>query len=176
MKTEEKLGANFTPEGMPSYSHLQVEKNGDMIVVRLSKQRVLDELTADKISDELFGVADRPDCNRLLLDFSGVAQLSSAMLAKLIRLHRKMGTKGEKLRLCGINSELRSAFAITRLDRLFDITDKDAGARKIQELKQGAEAMVDKDDTLLVPVTLKAGLWEVRREWKVPVAPTELRM
>jgi len=42
----------------------------------------------------------------------------------------------EKLRLSGINSGLRSAFAITRLDRLFDISDKDAGVRMLQEPRQ----------------------------------------
>ena len=107
---------------MLSDCHLEVGRNGDVIVVRLGKHWVLDELTVNKISDELLGVADRPDCHRLLLDFSGVAQLSSAMLAKLVKLHRKMESKGEKLRLCGLNSQLRSVFATTRLDRLFDIT------------------------------------------------------
>jgi anti-sigma B factor antagonist len=115
---------------MLSYCHLEVEKNGDLIVVRLGKLRVLDERTVKEISDELLGVADRPDCHRLLLDFSGVAQLSSAMLAQLVRLHRKIEPKGEKLRLCGISSELRSAFTTTRLDRLFDITDNKADAIK----------------------------------------------
>ena len=115
---------------MLSYCNLEVGKNGDLIVVRLGKHRVLDELTVNEISDELLGVADRPDCHRLLLDFSGVACISSAMLAQLVRLHRKMEPKGEKLRLCGITSHLRSVFATTRLDRLFDITDKEAGAPK----------------------------------------------
>ena len=111
------------PEGVLSYRHLEVGKNGNVVVVRLGKHWVLDELTVNKISDELLGMADRPDCHRLLLDFSGVAKLSSAMLAKLVTLHRKMEPKGEKLRLCGLNSHLRSVFATTRLDRLFDITD-----------------------------------------------------
>ena len=115
---------------MLSHCQLEVGKSGDLIVVRLGNHRVLDELTVNEISDELLGVADRPDCHRLLLDFTGVAQLSSAMLAQLIRLHRKMEPKGETLRLCGLNSQLRSAFATTRLDRLFDITDKEAGAPK----------------------------------------------
>ena len=123
MKAEETLGAN-KPEGILTYCHLEVEKNGDVIVVRLGKHRVLDEPTVDKISDELLGVADRPDCHRLLLDFSGVVHLSSAMLAKLVRLQRKMEPKGEKLSLCGINPHLLSFFTTTRLDRLFDITDK----------------------------------------------------
>ena len=111
------------PEGVLSYRHLEVGKNGNVIVVRLGKHWVLDELTVNKISDELLGVADRPDCHHLLLDFSGVAKLSSAMLAKLLKLRRKMEPKGENLRLSGLNSQLRSVFATTRLDRLFDITD-----------------------------------------------------
>ena len=116
--------------GVPRHFSLEVGKNGDGIVARLGKHRVLDELTANTISDELLGVADRPDCHRLLLDFSGVARLSSAMLAKLLKLRRKMESKGEKLRLCGLDSQLRSVFVTTRLDRLFDITDTEAGARK----------------------------------------------
>jgi anti-sigma B factor antagonist len=99
-----------------------------VIVVRLRKHRVLDELTVNKIGDELLGVADRPDCRHLLLDFSGVAQLSSAMLGLLLKLRRKIAPKGENLRLCGLNPQLRSVFATTKLDRLFDITDNEAGA------------------------------------------------
>jgi anti-sigma B factor antagonist len=116
------------PEGVLSYRHLEVGQNGDVIVVRLGNYFVLDELTVTKISEELLGVADRPDCHCLLLDFSGVAQLSSAMLAKLLILRRKMEPKGEKLRLCGLDSHLRSVFATTKLDRIFDITDKEVGA------------------------------------------------
>ena len=115
---------------MSSYCDLDVEKNGDLIVVRLGKHRVLDEATVNEISDELLGVPDRPDCHRLLLDFSGVASLSSAMLGKLVRLHRKVESRGEKLRLSGISSQLRSVFATTRLDRFFDIADEEAGTLK----------------------------------------------
>ena len=106
-----------------SYCHLEVETNGDVVVVRLGNHRALDQETVDKIRDELLGVADRPDCNHLLVDFSGVTQLSSAMLSKLVQIHRKMEPKGAKLRLCGLSSQLRPVFATTRLDRLFEITD-----------------------------------------------------
>jgi anti-sigma B factor antagonist len=113
---------------MLGYCHFEVEKIGDLIVVRLGAYRVLDELTVNEISDELLEVVDRPDCHRLLLDFRGVTQLSSAMLAQLVKLHRKIQPKREKLRLCGISSHLRSIFATTRLDRLFDILDAEPGA------------------------------------------------
>jgi anti-sigma B factor antagonist len=112
---------------------LEVEKNGDVSVVRLSKHQVLDDLTVNTLGEELLGLADRPDCDRLLLDCSGAAQLSSALLGKLVTLHRKMDRKGKKFRLCGLNSQLRSVLATTRLDRLFDITDTEAGA--IQALR-----------------------------------------
>ena len=136
MKTKEKPVATCKPERILSDCHLDVGKNGDLIMVRLGKHGVLDELTANKIGDELLGLADRPDCHRLLLDFSGVAQISSAMLAKLVRLHRKMVSKGEKLRVRGMNSHLRSVFASTKLDRLFEITDTETGVRMIQEPQQ----------------------------------------
>jgi anti-anti-sigma factor len=109
------------------HCHLEVEKNGDLVVVRFGAYLVLDDLTVNEISDELLGVVDRPDCHRLLLDLCGVTQLSSAMLARLVTLHRKMQSKGEKLMLCGISSHLRSIFATTRLDRLFDILDTESG-------------------------------------------------
>ena len=112
------------------YCRLEVVENGDVMVVRLGKHPVLDELTANKISKELLGVADRSACHRLLLDFSGVAKLSSAMLAKLVTLHKKMESKGEKLRLCGLDADIRSVFTTTRLDRLFDITDTESSAIK----------------------------------------------
>ena len=118
------------PEGVLSYRHLEVGTNGDVIVVRLGKHWVLDELTVTKISAELLGVADRPDCHCLVLDFSGVTQLSSAVLATLLKIRRKMQPEGENLRLCGLNSHLRSVFAITKLDRLFDITDNETGVLK----------------------------------------------
>ena len=123
-------GCEYRPEGVLRYDHSAVEENGDMIVVSLGKHRGFDELTVNEISDELLGVADRPDCHRLLLDFSGVAKLSSAMLTKLLKLRRKMETKGGKLQLCGVNSPLRSVFHITSLDRIFDILGTEAGAAK----------------------------------------------
>jgi anti-anti-sigma factor len=115
-------------EGVFGCRHLDVGMNGNVIVVRLGKYRILDELTVNKISAELLGVADRPDCHGLLVDFSGVIRLTSGMLARLVMLYRKMELRGGKLELCGVSSPLRSVFATTRLDRLFDVTDTEAHA------------------------------------------------
>jgi len=57
MKAKEKLIANRMSEGILGYCHLEVEKNGGVVVVRLAKHRVLDQVTVNEISDELLGVA-----------------------------------------------------------------------------------------------------------------------
>lgn len=112
---------------MPGDYSLEVGKDGNAIVVRLGKHQVLDELMVTKIGAELLAVADRTDCDCLLLDFSGVKYLSSAMLAKMVALHRTMELKREKLRLTGVNPQIRSVLATTRLDRVFDIENSQEG-------------------------------------------------
>ena len=113
---------------MLGYCHLEVEQDRRPGRGASGACLVLDDLTVNEISDELLGVADWPDCHRLLLNFRGVERLSSAMLARLVTLHRRMQSKGEKLKLCGISSHLRLIFATTKLDRLFDILDTESGA------------------------------------------------
>ena len=65
---------------------------------------------------------------KLVLNFSSVDFLSSAALGKLITLDKKMKAKSGKLKLCNIRPEIYEVFAITRLNRLFDIKDEEADA------------------------------------------------
>ena len=112
---------------MLSDRHLEVGKNGDGIVVRLGKHQVLDELTVNKISDELLGVADWPDCHRLLLDFSGVAQLSSAMLAQLVPVKQLLRVFCDNRRVDGV-VPLRTDRVADKPDGFeFGVTDALAG-------------------------------------------------
>jgi anti-sigma B factor antagonist len=58
-----------------------------------------------------------------LLNFTGVEFLSSAALNKLIILDKKVKSKEGKLVLSDLRQEIREVFAITRLDKLFTISD-----------------------------------------------------
>jgi anti-sigma B factor antagonist len=62
---------------------------------------------------------------KLLLDFQGVEFMSSAMLGKLIQLHKRCKTDKIKFKLCGISKNPLDVFKITKLDKLFEI-HKDA--------------------------------------------------
>jgi len=80
------------------------------------------------LGQELFGLVDSEGRDKLLLNFSQVEFLSSSALGKLITLDKKMKAKSGKLKLCNIRPEIYEVFAITRLNRLFDIKDEEADA------------------------------------------------
>jgi anti-sigma B factor antagonist len=75
------------------------------------------------LGEELYAVVGRPDCRKLVLDFSNVDFLSSAMLGKLVIINRKMKEKGGALRLCSVCPNIRLIFKYTVLDTIFDIRD-----------------------------------------------------
>ncbi len=111
--------------------HLGLRKlQGGLIVVRFGEHRILDDLTVKKFGEELFHVADRPDCQNLLLNFIGVVGLSSAMLGIMLMLRKKMGQKPGKLKLCQVGPEIMDIFHSTKLGQLFEILDNEQQAMK----------------------------------------------
>ena len=61
------------------------------------EHRILDKLTVKKLGEELLYVASRPDCQNLLLNFTGVVGLCTAMLGIMLMLRKKIGKKPGKL-------------------------------------------------------------------------------
>ncbi len=66
-------------------------------------------------------VAATGDAPRVLLDFSLLRFLSSLFLGMLIRLHLRMASAQRALKVCGLRSEAREVFRVTRLDQVFDL-------------------------------------------------------
>lgn len=91
------------------------------MVVRFGEHRILDEMTVKKFGDELFQVAERPDCSKLLLNFTGVVGLCSAMLGMMLLLRKKMSHKPGKLKLCQVGPEIMDTFQATKLGQLFEV-------------------------------------------------------
>jgi anti-sigma B factor antagonist len=111
--------------GRSSCHHLGLRKQGDVIVIRFGEHRILDELTVKKLADELFYVAERPDCHNVLLNFFGVVGLSSAMLGIMLMLRKKIAQKPGKLKLCQVGPEIMDIFHATKLGQLFEILDSE---------------------------------------------------
>ena len=104
-----------------SCHYLGLRKQGDVIVIRFGEHRILDEVTVKKFGDELFQVAERPDCHNVLLNFFGVVGLSSSMLGIMLMLRKKMSQKPGKIKLCQVGPEIMDVFHATKLGQLFEI-------------------------------------------------------
>lgn len=107
---------------------LDIEEVGDVTVARFIDKKILDENNIQMIGNQLFGLVDQDKRKKIVLDFTNVEYLSSAALGKLITMNTKVKTAGGKLRLCCIRPDIYEVFAITKLNKLFDIKDDQAAA------------------------------------------------
>ena len=81
-----------------------------------------------ELGSEMFSLVENDKREKLLLNFSAVEFLGSAALGKLITLDRKVKAQGGVLKLSNIGANIYEVFAITRLNRFFDIKDDEADA------------------------------------------------
>lgn len=113
---------------MAAFRRLEVSSVGDVTVVHFMDQKIIEDLGIQELGQELFQLVEVEKCKKLVLNFSSVDFLSSAALGKLITLDKKVKAQGGMLKLCNIRPEIYEVFAITRLNRLFDIKDDEAAA------------------------------------------------
>jgi anti-anti-sigma factor len=88
---------------------------------------------ADKVkgvSDELMDLVESKRYNKLLLNMSNAHFVSSAMLAHLVKLLRKLQEGKGKLRLCCLRPVIIDAFKVSNFDKFFEIFPDEAGALK----------------------------------------------
>ncbi|HEY1599580.1 MAG TPA: STAS domain-containing protein [Pirellulales bacterium] len=113
---------------MATLRHLELTDVGDVTVVRLTDRKVVDETNIQELGRELFALVEEDQRKNLLLNFSAVGFLSSSALGKLITLDKKVKAHGGKLKLSNIRPEIYEVFAITKLNKLFEIKDDEAEA------------------------------------------------
>jgi anti-sigma B factor antagonist len=113
---------------MAVHRRLEVAEVDGVTVVRFVDRKILDEGNIHEMGQELFSLVEEDGKKKVLLNFSQVDFLSSAALGKLITLDKKMKIHNGKLRLSNIRPEIYEVFAITRLNKLFDIRDDEAAA------------------------------------------------
>ncbi len=109
---------------MPESSlRLTVSTDGDVTTVGFSDRKILDEVNIMQMGEQLNALVSGPEEPKILLDFSGVAHMSSSALGVLITLHKRVREKSGKLRLCNIDPGIHEVFVITRLNEIFQICD-----------------------------------------------------
>jgi anti-sigma B factor antagonist len=103
------------------------EKNG-VTVVRFVDRKILDESNIQQLGNELFRLVEEEKKTKIILNFTNVEFLSSGALGKLITLDKKVKANSGVLKLSNIRPEIYEVFAITKLNKLFDIKDDESTA------------------------------------------------
>jgi anti-anti-sigma factor len=113
---------------MAGYRHLDVNEVDDVTVVRFRDRKIVEDVNIQELGQEMFHIVEADNRGRVLLNFSSVEFLSSAALGKLITLEKKVKAHGGTLKLCNIRPEIYEVFAITKLNRVFDIKEDETDA------------------------------------------------
>ena len=100
---------------------VSVEYDEKAVIVTFTDEKILEERDIAELQDSLNGIIEQADRINLVLDFSTVKFLSSAVLGLLIRVSKKVYEREGQLRLCNISPRIYEIFKITRLTKIFDI-------------------------------------------------------
>jgi len=113
---------------MSNLRRIEVSDSASVSVVRFLDQKIIDPEAIQELGQELFDLVEKDDRKKLVLNFSNVEFLSSAALGKLITFEKKSKRNDSQLILTNISPEIFQVFAITNLDKLFQIKDTEADA------------------------------------------------
>ena len=117
-------------------SLIMVSRIGDVSVVTFLTSQVLDEMNVQELGKELTALAEGEPGLKMVINFSKIKFLSSAVLGKLIALNKKVSADKGRLVFCNINKDIMQVFKITRLDKLIPIyPDEDDAVKGV--LKPG---------------------------------------
>src|SRR6476469_9619870 len=101
---------------------LSVTEQKDIRIVEFTNNKILDEANIKEIGDGLNALVDERPNPKLLLDFATVDHLSSAALGMLINVNKRVRERNGQLRLTNIKPQIFEVFVITKLNKLFKIT------------------------------------------------------
>ncbi len=110
----EKMMADICPR-------IKIEYQDEATIVEFTDDKILEEKDIRDLDKALSAIIGQATGINMILDFSNVKFLSSAVLGMLIRLSKRIYENEGQLALCGINPKIYEIFKITRLNKVFDI-------------------------------------------------------
>lgn len=100
---------------------VMTQKIKDVVVVYLLTGRLVADAAIEATGKELMALAPKCENQKLLVNFQNVLFMSSAMLGKLVSLGKVCKTEKIELKLCSIHPDIAKIFAITGLNKVFEI-------------------------------------------------------
>lgn len=115
--SEDKETAEATETALPRLECFEVERRGEVIVLRSKEAKILNSDWIEEAKEEMLQLAGE----KVVIDFCTVEFMPSLFLMRLRTMDKKVKMLGGKLVVCSIRPAIYEVFAITRLDRLFCI-------------------------------------------------------
>ena len=107
---------------------VQIERVEGVIVVRFLRRTIFDPLLIELIGSHLLELTDQEPNSRLLINFTNVESLTSAMHGKLVGIYRAIEDEGGQLAFCCVDPFLQQIFHICRLPPEIVIYENEADA------------------------------------------------
>ena len=101
-----------------------------ILTIRIQDERLVEPEQLRRLFEDVNTLVGKSDSEQIILDFSGVKFMASAMLGKLVALQKKVQEFRAKMKLCCVAPEILEVFKITKLHKVFDIQADEAAARK----------------------------------------------
>jgi anti-sigma B factor antagonist len=116
---------------------LSIDRIGDVAAVAVP----VDELDASNASELKRDIAPLLQANsKVVLDLTAVRFMDSSGLGAMLSCLRQLTAKKGDLKLCGMSKQVRGAFELVRLHRIFDIHGSRADAVLAFQARPGGVA------------------------------------
>lgn len=102
-------------------TYIVVEKMGDVTVASITRPSLTEEETnITQLGYELFSLVDEFECRKVVLDMQEVEYVTSAVVGKMITLHRKLHQTEGRLVLCRLKEGVEHVLNSLRLIEYFE--------------------------------------------------------
>ena len=102
-------------------SRIKVEYGRNITFVTFLDERIVDEEQIREIKKSMEPVIEKNQAGKLILNFSNVNFMTSALLGLLVRIHKNVCDLNGRLQLSNLDPNLYRIFEITKLTQVFDI-------------------------------------------------------
>jgi anti-anti-sigma factor len=106
----------------PAPAPITIERTGSAVVARVPL-KMLEEKDLKVLGQLVDQSAADPGVTVVVLDLSRVTILPSLGLGALIQISNKCKARQQRLLLASVSPQLRQVFAITRLDRVLEMSE-----------------------------------------------------
>ncbi len=103
-----------------SCDFLMVQRYDTIVLAKVMKERLLDAQAIGSLAMALLAECDRTARINLVIDMVDVGYLSSAMIGKLVAVHKSAKAGKGRVAIAGLKAPLLQMFKVTQLDKLFD--------------------------------------------------------